>query len=162
VLKTFVSHHYPTACTKVYLLNFGTCRYLSNTIINEFCSCYMTKILLIDDDPDVRMVMSRALSKQGYEVDTASRREEALAKLAVALPSLILLDVLLSGTDGRELCREIKADKKTQAIPVIMLSGHPGAAASRFENYGADDFIAKPVNIEALLEKMSNQMSDIK
>ncbi len=77
------------------------------------------------------------------------------------LPSLILLDVLLSGADGRELCREIKADKKTAAIPIIMLSGHPGAAY-KFESYGADDFIAKPVDVQALLQKLTSQMSAVK
>lgn len=121
----------------------------------------MAKILLIDDDPDVRTVMSRMLNNQGYEVDTASHREEALAKLKETHPSIILLDVLLSGVDGRELCREIKANKQTACIPVIMLSGHPGAA-SKFEDYGADDFIAKPVNTEVLLEKLSQKIGALK
>ena len=77
------------------------------------------------------------------------------------LPSLILLDVLLSGSDGRELCRDIKATPKTKDIPIIMFSGHPGAAL-QFETYGADDFIAKPFNTEALLEKLHQQMKAVK
>jgi CheY-like chemotaxis protein len=121
----------------------------------------MAKILVIDDDPDVRAVISMVLKKQGYEVDTASRREEALAKLEGGLPSLILLDVLLSGADGRELCREIKTNEKTSSIPVIMLSGHPGAA-NKLESYGADDFVAKPVNTQALLQKLTHQMNVVK
>lgn len=122
----------------------------------------MAKILLIDDDPDIRTVMSIMLNKEGYEVDTASRREEALAKLADDhKPSLILLDVLLSGADGRQLCREIKAAETTSHIPIVMFSGHPGAALN-FEAYGADDFIAKPINIETLLNKLSYQMSNHK
>ena len=121
----------------------------------------MAKILLIDDDPDVRTVMSILLKKEGYEVDTASRREEALAKLEEETPSVILLDVLLSGTDGRELCREIKANDKTRQIPIIMFSGHPGAAV-KFESYGADDFIAKPINAEDLLNKLSQQVRPVK
>ena len=121
----------------------------------------MAKILLIDDDPDIRTVMSMMLKKEGYEVEKASRREEALEKLIKDKPSLILLDVLLSGADGRELCREIKADEKTKNIPVIMFSGHPGAAL-QFETYGADDFIAKPFNTEALLQKLSSRMGEVK
>lgn len=121
----------------------------------------MAKILLIDDDPDVRQVMSLLLKKEGYEVDTASRKEEALEKLATAMPSLILLDVLLSGADGRQLCKEIKASEKTRSIPVIMFSGHPGAAL-QFEMYGADDFIAKPFNTNMLLEKLAHQMKEAK
>jgi CheY-like chemotaxis protein len=116
----------------------------------------MAKILLIDDDPDVRVMMSKILRKEGYEVDTAADREEALAKLEETKPSVILLDVLLSGTDGREFCREIKANKNLNHIPVIMFSGHPGAAL-KFESYGADDFISKPVNTQALLEKLTQQ-----
>ncbi len=117
----------------------------------------MTTILLIDDDPDVRTVMSRLLQMQGYGVATASRREDALARLEEGLPSLILLDVLLSGHDGRELCRELKASPATGHIPVIMFSGHPGAA-SQFEVYGADDFLTKPFNTDVLLEKLNRHL----
>lgn len=121
----------------------------------------MTKILLIDDDPDVRMVMSRMLQKEGYDVDTASKPEEAREKLAGKLPSVILLDVLLSGADGRELCREIKAGPRTKDIPIIIFSGHPGAA-NQFQSYGADDFIGKPFQTEALLEKLSRQVKTVR
>ncbi len=117
----------------------------------------MAKILLIDDDPDIRTVMGITLKKEGYEIETASHRDEALEKISCEKPSLILLDVLLSGTDGRELCREIKAAEATKHIPVIMFSGHPGAAL-KFEAYGANDFIAKPFNIQALLEKLNQQI----
>lgn len=113
----------------------------------------MTKILLIDDDPDVRTLMSMLLKKQGYEVATASHREEALEKIRESKPSIILLDVLLSGADGRELCREIKANESSSHIPVIMFSGHPGAALN-FKTYGADDFIVKPFSNEYLFEKL--------
>ncbi len=118
----------------------------------------MQTILVIDDDPDVRILMSATLQREGYAVDTASGREEALLKLKGQIPSLILLDVLLSGADGRELCRAIKAAEATQHIPVIMYSGHPGAAL-KFESYGADDFIAKPFNTGDLLARLTRQMS---
>ena len=121
----------------------------------------MAKILLIDDDPDIRTVMGVTLKKEGYEVATASRREEALEMIEQEKPSLILLDVLLSGTDGRELCREIKSAEETKHIPVIMFSGHP-SAAFQFESYGANDFIAKPFNTETLLEKLSRQIREMK
>lgn len=121
----------------------------------------MAKIFLIDDDPDVRIVMSKLLQKEGYEVETASRREEALQKLSQAVPSLILLDVLLSGSDGRDLCRELKANPQTKHIPVIIFSGHPSAGL-QIQSYGADDFIAKPFQTEALLEKLSRHTKAIK
>lgn len=115
----------------------------------------MTKILIIDDDPDVRTVMNVLLKKNGYEVETASQREEALSKLTNFQPSVVLLDVLLSGTDGRELCQEIKSNDKTKNIQVVMISAHPGAAEN-ISSYGADDFVSKPVNTEILLEKLAN------
>ncbi|GAA4751379.1 response regulator [Flavisolibacter ginsenosidimutans] len=121
----------------------------------------MAKILLIDDDPDVRTVLRATLQRQGYEVETASGRDEAFAKLQQAKPALIMMDVLLSGADGRELCREIKAAERTKNIPVIMFSGHPGAAL-KFETYGANDFISKPFNTEDLLAKLSRQMGTVK
>ena len=120
----------------------------------------MAKILLVDDDPDVRTVMGVMLSKEGYDVQTASKREEALEILEKWKPAVILLDVLLSGTDGRELCREIKSNEETRHIPVIMLSGHPGAA-QQFENYGANDFIAKPIQSASLLKKLSLQIGSL-
>ena len=115
----------------------------------------MTRILIIDDDPDVRTVMKSLMKKQGYEVEVASDREEALAKLSRFQPSLVLLDVLLSGTDGRQLCREIKHMEAMKDVPVIMISAHPGAAEN-IDNYGADDFVSKPVNTQVLLDKIEH------
>ena len=114
----------------------------------------MLKILVIDDDPDVRTVMDLLMKKQGYEVATASRREEALEKLQSFRPTVVLLDVLLSGSDGREICREIKSMKDFKDVPVIMVSAHPGAG-DNFNSYGADDFVSKPIKTPALLQKLA-------
>lgn len=121
----------------------------------------MTKVLIIDDDPDVRTVMNLLMKKQGYEVETAFNREDALSKLDDFQPSVIFLDVLLSGTDGRELCREIKKKKHMQSVPVIMVSAHPGAAEN-ISSYGADDFISKPINTQSLLEKLDRLLQESK
>ena len=118
----------------------------------------MAKILIIDDDPDVRTVMSILLKKNNYEVETASGREEAFKKLETSIPEVILLDVLLSGMDGREICREIKSGEHTQHIPVIMFSAHPGAA-EKIDTYGADDFLTKPLNADKLLEKLEKHVA---
>jgi DNA-binding response OmpR family regulator len=118
----------------------------------------MPKILIIDDDPDVRTVMNILLKKQGYEVDTASRQEEVFDKIRSFQPSVILLDVLLSGADGRIICKEIKSSEDTSHIPVIMFSAHPGAA-SQIDTYGADDFIPKPVSADILFEKIAQQLA---
>ena len=117
----------------------------------------MARILIIDDDPDIRTVMKILLKKQGHEVDTAARREEALEKVEQFNPSVILLDVLLSGADGRKICMDLKQNEATKNIPVIMFSAHPGAA-DKIHQYGADDFISKPVNADRLLEKIGRQL----
>jgi len=121
----------------------------------------MTKVLIIDDDPDIRFVMNSLMKKQGFEVETASRREEAMDKLHEFQPSVVLLDVLLSGADGREICQEIKANEDMKHIPVIMFSAHPGAAEN-ISSYGADDFITKPINTEMLLEKLDRVIKETK
>ena len=117
----------------------------------------MSRILVIDDDPDIRTVLNILLRKQGFEVETASKKEEVFGKIESFKPSMILLDVLLSGYDGRKVCQEIKEDPLTKDIPVIMFSAHPGAAG-KIESYGADDFISKPVNAETLFNKINQHM----
>lgn len=121
----------------------------------------MAKILIIDDDPDIRTVMTILLKKNGHEIETASKHEEVFVKLDEFTPDVILLDVLLSGADGRQICKRIKEKGNTKNTPVIMFSAHPGAA-DKIDSYGADDFIAKPVNTDILLEKISKQLKVVK
>ena len=116
----------------------------------------MVKVLIIDDDPDVRTMMDIVLRKKGFTVDTAARQEEVFEKIAAFQPEVILLDVLLSGADGRLICRQIKNDKRMAHIPVIMCSAHPGAATKG--DYGADDFISKPFSEEILLETINKHI----
>ena len=103
----------------------------------------MKKILLIDDDPDVITVLQLMLKKKGYEIGTASREDEAYMQVDLFEPDLIVLDVLLSGVDGREICKKLKASEKFKHIPIIMFSAHPGAQKN-MEDFGADDFLPKP------------------
>jgi DNA-binding response OmpR family regulator len=121
----------------------------------------MTKVLIIDDDPDVRTVMDVLMTRQGYDVETAFNREDALSKLEGFQPSVILLDVLLSGTDGRELCQELKDNNEMKSVPIIMVSAHPGASEN-IHSYGADDFIPKPINTQLLLEKLGRLVNESK
>ena len=115
----------------------------------------MIKVLVIDDDPDVRTVMNHLMKKQGYDVETASTKDEAFEKIHQFQPSVILLDILLSGADGRDICRIIKSDPRTSHMQVIMFSAHPGAAEN-IHSYGADHFITKPINTGSLLEKLNS------
>jgi DNA-binding response OmpR family regulator len=114
----------------------------------------MPKILVIDDDPDVRMLMNVLMKKQGYEVETAYNKEDALVKLQNFHPSVILLDVLLSGTDGRELCKQLKQTKGKSDIPVLLYSAG-NIAHNTVKDSLADEFIPKPFDIHQLANKIN-------
>jgi|SRR6185369_17376497 len=110
-----------------------------------------THILIIDDDESILDAVSLLLSDFGYLVDTISHGEEARVKVPELLPNIILLDVLMSGVDGRDICKSLKQDEKTKHIPIIMLSAHPGVSKNMSE-YGADGFLSKPFEIDDLLK----------
>ena len=118
----------------------------------------MSKILVIDDDIDILSVMEILLTMKGFEVEVAARGDTTFPKIKTFKPDIILLDVLISGQDGRTICRKLKSNNETRHIPVIMFSAHPGAAASIAE-YGADDFIAKPFDVANLLIKVNHQLA---
>ncbi|HLH60523.1 MAG TPA: response regulator [Ktedonobacteraceae bacterium] len=112
------------------------------------------KILIVDDEPDILEFLQVILEEEGYNV-LASQKAEYLEQLHNGgLPDLILLDVLLSGKDGREIVKYLKLQEETKHIPVIMFSAHPSAEQTAKEA-GAEDFIAKPFEIDELLEKLA-------
>lgn len=117
------------------------------------------KILLIDDDPELREVVKRALNSYGYKnVVTAENSESALSYLKLETPALILLDIMMPGIDGLELLEIIRT---TSTIPVILLTAK-GEAEDKIKGFetGADDYVIKPflmreliLRIEALLRR---------
>jgi len=117
----------------------------------------MSKILVVDDDIDILSVMEILLSMKGFEVEVTSKGDNTFPKIESFKPDLILLDVLISGHDGRTICKQIKTNELTKNIPVIMFSAHPGAA-STIADYGADDFIAKPFDVNNLMKKINEQL----
>jgi DNA-binding response OmpR family regulator len=117
----------------------------------------MSRILVVDDDTDILSVMEILLTMKGFEVEVTAKGENTIPKINSFKPDLILLDVLISGHDGRTICKQLKSDKATQHIPVIMFSAHPGAAAT-IADYGANDFISKPFDVSHLLKKVNEQL----
>lgn len=111
------------------------------------------RILVVDDDDGILDAMQVMLESAGYQVETSPDGEilEHLDKNN--LPDLILLDVLLSGKDGRELCKSIKERPITKQIPIIMVSAHPDAEYD-VKKCGANDFLAKPFSMNNLLAKV--------
>lgn len=117
----------------------------------------MLKVLVVDDDLDILAVMQLLLKMKGFEVEVTTKGEETFQKVDVFKPNLILLDVLLSGYDGRIICKQLKTQDNTRHIPIIMFSAHPSAAES-IKEYGANDFIAKPFDVNELISKVNNQL----
>src|SRR5574339_150831 len=100
------------------------------------------KVFVVDDERSILEALEFMLLEEGYEVKTASKGAE-LFRLNGDLPDVILLDVLLSGEDGRDIAKKLKHQDKTKNIPIIMISAHPGAAET-VRSCGADDFLPKP------------------
>lgn len=119
---------------------------------------YLSKrILVVDDDPDILEFLQVILEEEGYSVTTSNKGEYLEQLHTGGLPHLILLDVFLSGKDGREIVRYLKSQQETKHIPVIMFSAHPSAKYTALEA-GADDFLEKPFTIDAILAKIDSRL----
>lgn len=114
----------------------------------------MAKILIIDDDENILDALSLVLTDEGYTIDSLADGNMVFDRIRKFSPNIILLDVLLSGMDGRDICRKLKADPKTKNIPVIMISAHPSAGRSTMES-GANAFLPKPFGIDELYKTVS-------
>jgi DNA-binding response OmpR family regulator len=108
------------------------------------------KILVVDDEPDILEFIQAMLEDEGYQVVTTEKGEYLEKLHNGGLPGLILLDVLLSGKDGREIVKHLRQQEETKHIPVIMLSAHPSAEGTA-RVAGADEFLPKPFDMGELL-----------
>ena len=111
-----------------------------------------TKILLVDDDPNIRQLVRLSLDKEGFDVTEADRGDTALKEFKAAPPNLMLLDVMLPGMDGWQVCREVR---KVSNIPIIMLT----AKDETFDKVlglelGADDYVVKPFDAKELVARI--------
>jgi DNA-binding response OmpR family regulator len=116
------------------------------------------KILVVDDEPDILEFLQIIFEEAGFLVVTTDKGDYLEKLNTGTLPDLVLLDMLLSGKDGREIVKHLKSQKRTKHIPVIMFSAHPSAEKTALEA-GADDFVEKPFDIETLLEKIKRLTS---
>ena len=107
-------------------------------------------ILVVDDSQAILDVMSIALEAEGYKVST-SLTGAYFRHMERNLPDLILLDVLLSGEDGSEICKHLKSDEHTRHIPLILISAHAGLQGTA-RRCGADGFLIKPFHLSELKE----------
>lgn len=111
------------------------------------------KIAIIDDDPDILDALQLLFETEGYDTKTTGRGDETFQIVEKFKPDVLLLDVLLSGKDGRVICKQLKKDNTTSRIPIIMMSAHPHAKDSVMK-VGADDFIPKPFDMNDMLRRV--------
>lgn len=116
------------------------------------------KILIVDDSPDILELLTLILELESYEVRGIVDGLELDASVENFHPDLILLDVMLGHVDGRDLCKRLKANNSTKSIAVIMISASHNLSMIATKQCKPDDFIAKPFDIDDLLQKIARQL----
>ena len=115
------------------------------------------RVVVVDDEPEIRLLLERTLTGKGYAVETAADGEEALALITSHPPDLVLLDAMLPRIHGFEVCRKLRSDRRTRLVPVIIMTavyrGWRFAQDAR-ETYGAEDYIEKPFHIGDLMRRI--------
>lgn len=114
----------------------------------------MMKVLVVDDDSNILEAVSFVLEEFNYSVETISKGDETYEKVKKFKPDVILLDLLISGSDGRKVCLSLKQNNATKNIPIVLISAHPKAKAEAI-SCEADDFLAKPFDTDDLLNILS-------
>jgi len=122
----------------------------------------MHRILIVEDDEDLVSLSTRWLEREGYTVEHAADGEAALELLAYdPLPTLVLLDVMLPKIDGFELLRRIRADERTKALPVMMVTSFSrDRDAARGRELGANDYLVKPLHELDFLKRVEHIVKD--
>ena len=111
------------------------------------------KILIIEDDPDIGTIIKIILEQKGYLITVSENVDAAASILQNGGTGLIIMDMLLPGTTGVDICKRFKNDPSVSFIPVIMMSAHPDAKRL-CEEAGADGFISKPFHIQEVLSRI--------
>jgi DNA-binding response OmpR family regulator len=119
------------------------------------------RILVLDDDPDIGIMIKIMLEYKGYSVILADRAEKAEEIIKADDISLLIMDMLLSGVNGTDICTELKKNPLTASIPIMMISAHPTAKQICMDA-GADDFISKPFDMPDILSKISRLIPETK
>jgi DNA-binding response OmpR family regulator len=118
------------------------------------------RILIVDDDIDLLMLLERQLQREGYDTETAVSLPEAEELIVYFDPHLVLLDINIKGEDGRQLCWKLKHQPVYRVAKVLLISGFD-CSLSRAALFGADDILPKPFHTEFLLRRISDLTSDL-
>jgi len=115
------------------------------------------KVLIVDDDPQIRRLLTRTLQSHTYETETASNGFEAGARVFSFKPGLIILDLMLPEMNGFEVCRQIKQNPDTVHIKILALTGHNSETnKNRIMTAGADGYMAKPFDMVLLIQRIED------
>ena len=121
------------------------------------------KVLLVEDEPAQREVLSYNLKSEGFDVVTAADGDEAMLLVAEESPDIIVLDWMLPGISGIEICRRLKSKPETRAIPVLMLSARSEEVDRvRGLETGADDYVVKPYSVLELMARVRAQLRRVR
>jgi class 3 adenylate cyclase/CheY-like chemotaxis protein len=115
---------------------------------------HTSRILVVDDTPQNVRLLEAILIPRGFSVVTATSGQQALDRVAEQLPDIVLLDIMMPGMDGHEVCRRLRADPTTALLPVVMVTASGDQNKVKALESGADDFILKPVNQTELLARV--------
>jgi DNA-binding response OmpR family regulator len=119
------------------------------------------KILILDDDLDIGMMMKMMLQFKGYDVALFTIPDKIEVEISNQHYDLIFVDMLLSGRNGIDICKALKSNPAVAVIPLIMMSAHPDAKQICLAA-GADDFIAKPFEVKEVLLKVAGLLENVK
>jgi DNA-binding response OmpR family regulator len=115
------------------------------------------RIFIADDDRDILDILKLMLQTRGYRVLVSNNGSELFEYAPEELPDLVMLDIWMSGIDGRDICARLKNNENTKNIPVLFISANSNLQAIAKE-YGAEGFIAKPFDMEILLNKVHDML----
>jgi DNA-binding response OmpR family regulator len=115
------------------------------------------KILVVDDEKEIRDLLSIYLMEDGYEVIAASNGQEAISLAQAELPQVILMDVKMPGIDGVETCKRLKEEERTKSIPIIMVTAYQDRDVEAYLE-GADDFVNKPFDKTEITFRVRSMM----
>lgn len=120
----------------------------------------MNKLLLIDDDENMLDAMESTLTYYGYQVVTSSFTDDIFALVKMHQPDLVIIDYLMTGANGGEMCSALKRNESTQALPVIIVSAYDRIIQS-LGTYGSDAFVSKPFDMKHLLNVIQMTLSTV-
>ncbi len=123
----------------------------------------MTRVLVADDDRDIRELVAMKLRGAGYEVTTVENGPDALASALEAVPDLAILDIMMPGLTGIDVCRELRASEETRTLPIILLTAKAQEADVEVGfSVGADDYVVKPFSPRELASRVQAVLARVR